>query len=77
MRPSRLTAKITQVANRKDLLIACRALDRVLIAGHYLIPHWYSPKYHIAHTSRLRFPSNLPTKSFSGSNFLFFSWLAE
>jgi len=37
------------VANSKDeLLHICRALDRVLRAGHYWVPHWYKPSHWIA-----------------------------
>ena len=30
-------------------MIACRALDRVLRAGHYWIPHWYKASHWIAY----------------------------
>jgi microcin C transport system substrate-binding protein len=37
------------VANSKDELVhICRALDRVLRAGHYWVPHWYKPSHWIA-----------------------------
>jgi microcin C transport system substrate-binding protein len=34
--------------NREDLTTACRALDRVLRAGRYWVPHWHKPSHWIA-----------------------------
>jgi microcin C transport system substrate-binding protein len=34
---------------RPALLVACRALDRVIRAGRYWIPHWYKPSHWIAY----------------------------
>jgi microcin C transport system substrate-binding protein len=31
------------------LVTACRALDRVIRAGRYWIPHWYKPSHWIAY----------------------------
>src|SRR5262249_53974480 len=35
-----LIEKIIDANSRPELVIACRALDRVLRASHYWIPHW-------------------------------------
>lgn len=40
--------KVVNAASRADLTIACRALDRVLRAGRYWIPMWYSSSYRLA-----------------------------
>ncbi|SNX73657.1 peptide/nickel transport system substrate-binding protein [Cereibacter ovatus] len=37
-----------------------RALDRVLTAGRYVIPIWYSAVSRLAHDRRLRYPQKLP-----------------
>ena len=37
---------------------AARALDRVLMAGRYVIPFWYADRARIAHDRRLRFPAD-------------------
>jgi microcin C transport system substrate-binding protein len=44
-----LVEKIVEAKNRSALTVACRALDRVLRAGRYWIPHWYKPTHWIAY----------------------------
>ncbi len=44
-----LIEKVIEAGSRADLVIACRALDRVLRAGQYWIPHWYKPTHWIAY----------------------------
>jgi peptide/nickel transport system substrate-binding protein len=44
----------------EDFEAAARALDRVLTAGHYVIPFWFSPVSRIVHDARLRYPARLP-----------------
>jgi peptide/nickel transport system substrate-binding protein len=39
---------------------ATRALDRVLTAGRYVIPVWYSDRSRLAYRARLEFPDRLP-----------------
>ena len=46
--------------DRKDYISAVRALDRILIAGRYVIPIWYSPYSMLAHDSKLKYPENFP-----------------
>ena len=43
-----LIAKAVAANDRHSLNIACRALDRVLRAGHYWVPGWYKPSHWIA-----------------------------
>jgi peptide/nickel transport system substrate-binding protein len=45
---------------REEFLAATRALDRVLTAGRYVIPIWYSDRSRIAHRKELRYPDRLP-----------------
>ncbi|MGV1015408.1 MAG: hypothetical protein ACOYB4_10595, partial [Methyloceanibacter sp.] len=33
-----------------------RALDRVLRAGHYWVPHWYKASHHVAHWDKFSQP---------------------
>jgi microcin C transport system substrate-binding protein len=40
---------IIAAATRPALVTACRALDRVIRAGRYWIPHWYKPSHWIAY----------------------------
>jgi microcin C transport system substrate-binding protein len=43
-----LMGKILNARTRDELRTACRAIDRVLRAGHYWVPEWYKPVHHIA-----------------------------
>jgi microcin C transport system substrate-binding protein len=40
---------IIAAPSRPQLITACRALDRVMRAGRYWIPHWYKPSHWIAY----------------------------
>ncbi len=39
---------------------AVKALDRVLMAGRYVVPIWFSPDAKIAHAAQLKYPETLP-----------------
>ena len=43
-----LLAKMLTAASRDELTIAARALDRVLRAGRYWVPHWYKTSHRMA-----------------------------
>ncbi len=45
---------------RDELVTICRALDRVLRAGHYWVPHWYKPTHWIAHWDAFGRPERSP-----------------
>lgn len=44
-----LVEKAIAANDRQSLNVACRALDRVLRAGHYWVPGWYKPAHWIAY----------------------------
>ncbi|GGF77001.1 ABC transporter substrate-binding protein [Azorhizobium oxalatiphilum] len=44
-----LIATALAAQNRADLVIACRALDRVLRAGHYWVPQWSKASFWLAY----------------------------
>lgn len=48
------------VTTREDFVPAVQALDRVLTAGRYVVPIWYSDISRLAHVNSLRFPGKLP-----------------
>ncbi|MEC7760556.1 MAG: extracellular solute-binding protein [Pseudomonadota bacterium] len=50
-----LTAK-----SQEDFQAATKALDRVLTAGRYVIPIWYSDVSRVAHAKELHFPDHVP-----------------
>lgn len=45
---------------REALVTACRALDRVLLAGRYVIPHWHNSTHRVAYKSRFGIPKRQP-----------------
>jgi microcin C transport system substrate-binding protein len=49
--------------NREALHTACRALDRVLLANHYVVPMWFIPYERVARWDRLGRPDKLPDYS--------------
>jgi microcin C transport system substrate-binding protein len=61
---------------QEQLTTACRALDRVLWHGYYLVPNWYLANHRLAFTSRLRYPSTLPLY-YSHEQWLDTWWLAK
>jgi microcin C transport system substrate-binding protein len=55
-----LVDKIISTSSREELIIACRALDRVLLHGDYLVPNWYINTHRIAFWNRFERPDSLP-----------------
>ncbi|MBF0346665.1 MAG: ABC transporter substrate-binding protein [Magnetococcales bacterium] len=55
-----LVDKIIYAENREALITACHALDRVLLAGHYLIPNWHLNYHRIAYWKQFDRPETLP-----------------
>jgi microcin C transport system substrate-binding protein len=56
-----LVARLTVVDNEQDFHATCRALDRVIAHGHYLIPAWTSRDRRIAYSAwALERPSAVP-----------------
>ncbi len=46
--------------DQDDFRAATKALDRVLTAGRYVIPIWYSNLSHVAHVKELHYPEHVP-----------------
>ena len=55
-----LIDKALVVTTREELVTVCRALDRVLRAGHYWVPHWYLPVHRIVHWDLFGRPERAP-----------------
>lgn len=55
-----LIDRIIQAPSRDALVAACRALDRVLLSGFYVIPQWHSGVTRIAYWDKLGRPATLP-----------------
>lgn len=55
-----LAEAIVRAESRNDLVTAARALDRVLRAGHYWVPHWYKAAHNLAFWDRFGWPEVKP-----------------
>lgn len=55
-----LVDAVIHADSRADLIAACRALDRVLLWGHYVIPHWQIKAHRIAYWDKLSRPEVVP-----------------
>jgi microcin C transport system substrate-binding protein len=55
-----LVDAIIAAKTRPELTAACRALDRVIRAGRYWIPHWYKASHWIAFWDVFGYPPKQP-----------------
>jgi microcin C transport system substrate-binding protein len=55
-----LIDQIIEAPTREDLVTATRALDRVLLWGHYVIPHWHSRTFRVAYWDKFDRPQTNP-----------------
>ena len=56
----KLLNKIMKSKSMKELQSITRAMDRILMAGRYVIPIYHNGPSRIAHKSNLRYPSKIP-----------------
>jgi microcin C transport system substrate-binding protein len=59
----KLINRIIFAKDRDELVAACRALDRVLLWNHYVVPMWNIPYERIAYWNRFGKPEKLPDHS--------------
>ena len=71
-----LVEKIIYADTREALITACHALDRVLLAGHYLVPNWYLAYHRIAFWNRFARPEQTPLY-FSPEDWLISWWIRD
>ena len=55
-----LIEEVIHAKTRQELITACRALDRVLLWGIYLIPHWHIRSYRVAYWNFFDRPRTKP-----------------
>jgi microcin C transport system substrate-binding protein len=60
---------VISAPDRKALVDRCRALDRALLWGHYVIPHWHSNTFRVAYWDKFARPAVTPKYDLS-----FLSW---
>ena len=53
-------AKMVNSTNAEDFVVSTQALDRILTAGRYVIPVWYSKVSRLAYSKHLHHPEKLP-----------------
>ncbi len=49
--------------DREELVAVTRALDRVLLWNHYVVPQWFSPARRIAYWNKFDHPEPLPSRA--------------
>lgn len=57
-----LIEKIIEAPDRQKLVAATRALDRVLMRGWYVVPHWYVPANRLVFWDKFGYPTDRLTK---------------
>ncbi len=55
-----LVDKIIYATTQEELTAACRALDRVLWYGYYVVPNWYVARHRISYWNKFERPETLP-----------------
>ena len=63
---------IVRAGTKEELHAAVAALDRVLLWGHYVVPHWHHGAYRVAYWNRLKRPEQTPPYGLG-----FDAWWAE
>lgn len=58
----KLIERVVMAESRDDLVAATRALDRVLLWSHYMIPQWYFPFDRVASWDKFGRPAVLPSQ---------------
>ncbi len=69
----RLVTALVQANTRAELVAASRALDRVLLHKHIVVPHWYSSTHRVAYRNRFGMPAEMP-KYYQADPYVISSW---
>lgn len=64
----RLVEMVIQAPDRDELVHRVRALDRVLLHGHYVIPHWHLTRDRVAYWNKLQRPEVTPKNGIDLNN---------
>ena len=67
-----LVEKVITAPDRRELVATTRALDRVLLWGHYVIPHWYASSFSLIWWDKFGRPETVPP--FPGGRFFISTW---
>lgn len=55
-----LVKRIARAHSREELVALTKALDRVLLHGHYVVPHWHLDSFRVAYWNHLEHGANPP-----------------
>lgn len=72
-----MVEKVVYAPDRKSLVTATHALDRVLLNGEYLVPNWFTPTHRVAYWDKFGFPKQLPLYYQAAEWMLRFSWAKQ
>lgn len=71
-----LVERVIYAPDRVALVAAVRALDRVLLWGEYLVPHWYIATHRVAYWNRFGRPPQLPLY-YDAASWMLRTWWSE
>lgn len=71
-----LLQQVIYAKDRAALVTAVHALDRVLLHGEYLVPHWYIGTHRIAYWNRFGMPQQLPLY-YNADSWMLATWWAD
>ncbi|WP_127477424.1 extracellular solute-binding protein [Sulfurivermis fontis] len=71
-----LVEQVIYARDRAALVTAVHALDRVLLWGEYLVPHWYIGTHRVAYWDRFGRPERLPLY-YNAANWMLTTWWSE
>ncbi len=69
----KILEKLINAKNKEELVSAGQALDRTLLAEHYVIPNWQSASYRIAYWNKFAMPKQPPKYSLGFETW----WISE
>ncbi len=73
----KLVDRLIFATDRADLIAATRALDRVLLWNHYLVPQFYAPTDRVAYWDKFHRPERLPGHTSATNAFIQVWWYDE
>ena len=71
-----LVEKIVYAATQKELTAACKALDRALWYGYYVVPNWFIPYHRVSYWNKFVKPATSP-KYYSPMDALMTWWAKD
>ncbi len=69
----RLVTALVRANTRAELVTTARALDRVLLHKHIVVPHWYSATHRVAYRNRFGMPAVMP-KYYQADPYVISKW---